>query len=547
MTKAPDPGPRDGPKARAALWVGAGIFLSRVAGFLRDATLAFYFGNSREADVWGAAVRIPNIIQNLLGEGTLSASFIPVYAEFLEEGREEDAGHFAGAALGILLVVGFGAALVGMAVAPLLVNLILHEWDPDKQALTVHLVRIMFPGMAIMVISAWALGILNSHRRFFVSYVAPVAWNAAIVAALIGFGSVLGWKAAGREADLVATMAWGALVGGALQLLVQLPWVLPVLRHFRLSLGRRVAGVRGAIRNFLPVVAGRGVVNLSALMDTFLAGLLADGALAMMGRAQTLYVLPISLFGMAIAASELPELSRSRGSVEDVLQPRVRDALERMAFLLIPSALAYIFLGDVITAGLFQRGEFGPVDTAGVYFVVAAYSLGLVASASSRALSSAYYALRDTRTPAMVATARVVLSFALGAALMFPLDRFAVGNLRLGAVGLGLGSAGGAWMEYLLLRRRLTLRIGPHGPPAGRVIRFMVAGLVAVGVGLLARGILGFSLAPGVLARLLGPTSVWLDPLAALGTAGGFGLAYLGTADLLGVGLPFRRKNPRRR
>lgn len=547
MTKSAESGPGDGREARAAIWVGAGIFLSRIAGFLRDAALNFYLGNSREADVWRAALRTPNVIQNLLGEGTLSASFIPIYAEFLEEGREEEAGRFAGAVLGILLVVAFSAALVGMALAPFLVGVLFHRWDPEKQALTAHLVRILFPMTAILVISSWALGILNSHRRFFVSYVAPVAWNAAIIATLVGFGSFMGWGAAGRHPDLVTVMAWGALAGGALQVAVQVPWVLPVLRHFRISLGRRVTGVREAALNFLPVVAARGVVNLSGLLDAVLAGLLAEAALAILSNAQTLYLLPVSLFGMSIAASELPELSRNRLAAREVLAPRVTEALQRMAFLLVPSALAYIFLGDVITAALFQRGAFGPTDTAAVHVVLATYALGLPASASSRALSSAFYAVRDTRTPALVATGRVLASLAIGASLMFPMDRLAVGGLRLGAVGLAFGSAVGAWLEYALLRRRLARHLGPHGPKGGSLARVLLAGLAAVAAGLAAKEILGFSLAPGYLPDLLRGAPLWLDPLAALGTVGAFGVTYLMVASLLGVGMPLRRRSSRAR
>ena len=546
MTTPPDPGTGNGRRARAAFWVGAGIFLSRVAGFLRDAVLAFYFGNSREADVWGAAIRTPNIIQNLLGEGTLSASFIPVYAGFLEEGREEDAGRFAGAALGLLLVTAFGVAIIGILLAPLYIGVIFRSWDAEKQALTVSLVKIIFPMTAVMVVSAWALGILNSHRRFFVSYVAPVAWNVSMIAALFTFGTLLGWEAAGRDPDLVTVMAWGALVGGVLQLAVQLPWVIPVLKHFRLSVSRRVTGVQEAIRNLAPVVAARGVVNLSSLMDLWLAGFLVEGAVAMMGRAQTLYFLPISLFGMAIAASELPELSRNRAAVGEVMVPRVRGALDRLAFLLIPSALAYVFLGDVLVAALFQRGDFGAVDTAAVHVVLAAYALGLPASASSRALSSAFYAIRDTRTPALIATGRVTLSMAIGASLMFPLDRIGVGELRYGVAGLALGSAVGAWLEFILLRRALGRHLNSHGPGVRRVARMMAAGGVALAVGLLTRSFLGFSARDGVLPDLLGESSIFLNPLAAAGTVGAFGVAYLGLAAALGVGIPLRRgKAPR--
>jgi putative peptidoglycan lipid II flippase len=540
VTTGPDPGPGPTRQARAAFWVGAGIFLSRVAGFLRDAVLAYYFGNSREADVWGAAIRTPNVIQNLLGEGTLSASFIPVYASFLEEGREEEAGRFAGAALGLLLVVAFGVAVLGILLAPLYVGLIFRSWDPQKQALTVHLVRIIFPMTAIMVVSAWALGILNSHRKFFVSYVAPVAWNAAMIAALVTFGTFLGWDAAGRDPDLVTAMAWGALVGGVLQLGVQLPWVIPVLKHFRLSVSRRIAGVREAIKNLVPVVAARGVVNVSSLVDLWLASFLVEGAVAMMGRAQTLYFLPISLFGMAIAASELPELSRNRLAVQGVLVPRVKGALDRLAFLLIPSALAYVFLGDVLVAALFQRGHFGPVDTAAVHLVLAAYAVGLPASASSRALSSAFYAVRNTRTPALIATGRVALSTAIGASLMFPLDRFGVGGLRYGVVGLATGSAVGAWVEFALLRRQLTRLLGSHGPGCGRVARMVGAGGVALMAGIGVRHLLGFSATGGLLPDLLGESSPLLNPLSAAGTAGAFGVVYLGMAAALGVGIPLR-------
>jgi len=541
VTKRTDSPPGTGPRARAAFWVGAGIFLSRIAGFVRDAVLAFYFGNSREADVWGAAIRTPNIVQNLLGEGTLSASFIPVYAGFLEEGREEDAGRFAGAALGLLIVVAFSVALLGVLLAPLYIGIIFRNWDPEKQALTVSLVRIIFPMTAVMVISAWALGILNSHRKFFVSYVAPVAWNASMIGALVTFGTFFGWQAAGRDPELVTMMAWGALVGGFLQLLVQLPWVVPVLKHFRLSLSRKVEGIQEAIRNLAPVVAARGVVNLSSLVDLWLAGFLVEGAVAMMGRAQTLYFLPISLFGMAIAASELPELSRNREAVQSVLVPRVRGALDRLALLLIPSALAYLFLGDVLVAALFQRGNFGATDTAVVRVVLAAYALGLPASASSRALSSAFYALRQTKTPAVIAGVRVGLSMAIGASLMFPLDRLGVGALRYGVAGLALGSAVGAWVEYLLLRRHLARHLGSHGPGSNRVLRMLLAGAMALVLGLGTRTLLGFSAREGILPDLLGQGSVLLNPLAAAGTAGVFGVAYLGLAAALGVGLPLRR------
>jgi len=541
VTKPTDPSQEQSRSARAAIWVGAGIFLSRIAGLVREVVFGYYFGATAVADVWRTALRTSYVIQNLLGEGTLSASFIPVYAEFLEKGKDQEAGRFAGAALGILTVVSFGLALLGMLLAPAFIPWLYSEWEPWMQDLAVTLVRIVFPMTAILVLSAWALGILNSHRKFFVSYVAPVVWNLALVAAMVGAGTYLGWWALGRNEDMAVALAWGALAGGVLQLLVQIPWVLPLLSHIRLSLVTRVEGVREAIRNFVPVVAARGVVNLSSLIDFWLAHFLVAGAAALMGFAQTLYLLPISLFGMAIAASELPELSRRRDELASVLVPRVRAALERLGFLLIPSVLAYLTLGEVFVAGLFQRGAFDPDATTVAYLILSAYALGLYASGSSRALSSAFYALRDTRTPALIASGRVVLSVGVGAALMFPFDTVRVGALGLGAVGLALGSAVGAWFEYGLLRRRLAKVLGAHGPRGGKLPRYLISGMVASGAGFGAKVILGFSKSPGVLTGWLGSDSALVDPLSLMGTATVFGVAYLMTTSLLGVGMPLKQ------
>jgi putative peptidoglycan lipid II flippase len=540
---APSPSRAGAAGARAAWLVGAGIFLSKVSGFVRESVFAFFFGTSPVADVWRAAFRTPNVIQNLLGEGTLSASFIPVYAELLEEGREEEAGHFAGAALGLLCVTAFGATLVGILVAPWMIPLFFPEWAPWQHELGIRIVRVIFVMTAILAVSAWALGILNSHRRFFVAYVAPAVWNVLVVATMGIFGGLLVW---GPE-RLAIALAWGALGGGVSQLLVQLPWTIPVLKSFRLSVSLRVTGVREALRNFWPVVVARGVVNLSGWLDVILAGLVAAGAISILGYAQILYMLPISLFGMSIAASELPELSRMRGRIGDELVPRVRTALERTWFLLVPSAIAYLVLGDLFVAALFEHGEFTRASTTVTWAVLSAYALGLLASSSSRVLSSAYYAVRDTRTPARIAYVRVSVSLIVGVSAMFPLDAFVVGSgegvLHFGAVGLGLGAAIGSWVEYVLLRRSLGRVIGPHGPPPSRLVRIVVSGLAAMLAAAGAKALLGSAvpLREGVLHRLLGSTSPWVNPTLALGTALAFGVVYLAVAAALGVGASPRR------
>jgi len=519
--------------------VGAGIFFSRISGFVRDVIFAYFFGNTGLADVWRVSLKAPNVIQNLLGEGTLSASVIPVYAEFLEQGREEDAGRFAGAVLGILMVVAGGAALLGILLAPALVPAFFFRWDTEKLALTTRMVQILFPMTAVLVVSAWALAVLNSHRRFFISYVAPVAWNGAILCTLVALGFGMGWSGS----TLLVAVAWGAFGGGVLQLIVQLPFVIPLLSHFRLSLSRMASGVTEAIRNFIPVVAARGVVNIGSLLDVFLAALLVEGAVAALGYAQTLYLLPISLFGMSIAASELPELSRQRARPPEELAAQVSTALERIHFLLIPSTLAFVLLGDLFIGGIYQRGSFLATDTPVVHAVLAAYALGLLASSGSRVLSTAFYALRDTRTPARVAYLRVALSLAIGVSLMFPLDGFGSGSLRFGAVGLAMGASVAAWVEYVMLRRRLGRALGAHGPRSSVRTRLLVAGGIASLVAVAAKWVLGSTVPrrDGLLTGLMMDSAPWLlQPTLALGTALIFGVAYLLASARLGVGIPLR-------
>ena len=513
MTTAPD-------RAGASWRVAAGILASRVAGLVREGVFAHFFGASGVADAWRAALRMPNFLQNLLGEGSLSASFIPIYSELLEEGREEDASRLAGAILGLLTLTAGLLAVLGILLAPILVAVIFAGFDPERQATTVGLVRILFPMTALLVVSAWALGVLNSHRRFFLPYVAPVAWNGAMIAAMVAGG--VAWGLSGEE--LVRVLAWGALLGGALQLGVQLPLVMRLVGEFRPSLSLDAFGVREAIRNFTPVVAARGVVNLSGYLDYFLAAFLVTGSVAMIGYAQTLYLLPIALFGMSVAASELPELSRERGVDRVRFASDLSRGMERVAYFLIPSAIGYLVLGDVIVAAFFQRGAFGSDAVQVAWVVLGSYAVGMPASATSRLLSSSFYALRDTRTPARIAYLRIAASLLVGLALIFPLDQVRVGELSLGPAGLALGASAGAWLEFILLRISLRRAMGPHGVPGGRLGRMLIAGGAALLVAIFCRPLLA-GLVPWV-ALLVG--------------VGGFAIIYLAGTWVLGVAEPLR-------
>ena len=302
---------RGGSKQHAIL-VAAGILLSRIAGLIRERVFAHYFGNSDAADAFKAAFRIPNFLQNLFGEGVLSASFIPVYAKLLAHKDDEEARRTAGAVAALLALTTSLIVLVGVLATPYLIDAIAGGFTGAKRELTIRLVRILFPSAGLLVFSAWCLGVLNSHRRFFLSYAAPVVWNAAMI------GTMWGWGRQNAEFPLAQILAWGSVAGSALQVIVQLPVVLRLLKGLHLSLNYRTENVKTVVSNFIPVFVGRGVVQISAYVDTLLASWLPMGAVAALSYAQILYLLPVSLFGMSVSASELPHMSGTLGSDEEV-------------------------------------------------------------------------------------------------------------------------------------------------------------------------------------------------------------------------------------
>ena len=446
---------------RSASLVAAGIFLSRIAGLIRERVFAHYFGSSDVADVFRAAIRIPNFLQNLFGEGVLSASFIPVYARLRALGEEEEASDVADAIAALLALITSVLVLIGVFATPYLIDAIAPGFQGAKRELTIRLVRILFPGAGLLVMSAWCLGILNSHRKFFLSYAAPIAWNAVMIATLIGFGGNR------SQESLAMITAWGSVVGSAMQLGVQLPVALRLVRRVRVQLGLQLASVREVIRNFFPVLISRGVVQLSAYVDSMIASFLPTGAVAFLGYAQILYTLPVSLFGMSVSAAELPAMSGAIGSETEVaeqLRTRLGRALRQIAFLVVPSAVAFLALGDVVAAVVYQSGRFTYADAIYVWGVLAGSAVGLLASSLGRLYSSTYYALRDTRTPLQFAIIRVVLTTVLGLFCALRLPQMLNIDRTWGVAGLTASAGIAGWIEFLLLRWKLHHRIGAVAP-----------------------------------------------------------------------------------
>ena len=255
----------------AATSVGAGILISRLAGLIRVSLIARYFGQRTDAvDAFNAAFRIPNLLQNLFGEGALSGSFIPVHAALRARGDHEGAAQTARAFFALLSLAIAFLVLLGVLAAPFITELLVPGFTGAKRELTIRLVRILFPGAGLLVASAWCLGILNSHGKFLLSYTAPVAWNAAMIATLVLFHQ-------GRDLETLAIyLAWGSVAGSALQFAVQWPLAWTLSRHgggFAITDAVRQIG-----RNFVPIAISRGAVQITGYIDRAIASWLPTGA-----------------------------------------------------------------------------------------------------------------------------------------------------------------------------------------------------------------------------------------------------------------------------
>ncbi len=504
-----------------AMLVAAGILLSRLFGLVRNRLLGHFLGTSDAGDAFNAAIRIPNILQNLFGEGVLSASFIPTYSRLLAEGNDEEAGRVAGAIGSLLALTSAVLVLIGIQLTPYAVAIIAPGFAGEKRELTILLVQVMFPGVGLLVLSAWALGVLNSHRRFFLPYASPVAMNIVMISALLYFGPRIGGDGEG-QARLVVWLAWASVLGSAAQLLVQTPTVWRVDRRIRIGLATSNPNVRAVLGQFAPVFVGRGVVQISAYVDNVLASLVSSGAVAVLSYAQVVTMLPVSLFGMSVSAAELPAMSGTVGTEDEVarvLRRRLSDGLHRIAFYVVPSAMAFLAIGDVIGATLYQTGRFGREDVVWMWGVLAGSAIGLLAGTLGRLYASTWYALRNARTPLGFALLRVSLTLGLGwaAALWLP-DAVGI-DRRWGVAGLTASAGVAAWVEYLLLRRSLIPRLGDVGVDRPYQVRLWGAALAAAVVAWGAKLVLGVQH-----PLLLGCVAI---PL--------YGLAYLGATASLSI------------
>ena len=496
---------RSGPGVAAA-----GIGLSRFSGVARSVLVTNILGIGLIGDAFAAAQRVPNILQNLFGEGALSAAFVPEYSRLLESDPKE-AGKLAGGILSFLLCLVAGLTAVAFLATEPITRSIAWGFTGERFDLTVQLVRIIILGTAVLVMSAWCLAILNSHGRFFLGYAAPVAWNICqiIVLIVLAISEVTGSTAA-------EALAWALVIGSLIQVLIQIPTVLRGNRNIRFNLLWKEPSTALVLRRFVPAVAGRGALQLSSFMDLALASLLSIGAASALAAAQAIYLLPVALIATSIVAVELPELSRSPDTA--TIHERVNKRLLQMLWLVGPILALYFAAGAPIADFLFNLGGLrNSIDTGDltvIGFALGAYALGLPALLSSRLLQSVCFSTGDTTTPSRIALARVLLSAGLGLVLMFQFEQVVVINQtlvgfgdwnfvwgplpdaarnaqqlppRLGPVGLALGSAIGAWFEFWWLRKHVLNEWSIERLTKSGLWKHTVPALIALGTALALR------------------------------------------------------------
>lgn len=438
--------------AKSASLIGIATLFSRILGFIRDIIIAKLFGTARYAQAFVVAFRIPNLLRDLVGEGATNAAFVPVFSEYLVQRRREEFWELANIVLNLLFILLAIMVVLGIIFSPIIVRLIAPGFikDLDKLSITIKLTRIMFPYLVLIGLTAYAMGILHAFKSFAAPAFGPCLLNIALI-----FAASI---ASTRMRQPVLGLAIGVLVGGILQLVIQLPSL--YRRGFRIkSYTLRItaharAGAKRIGLLLLPRTFGSVIYQLNVFIDTILASLssiVGEGSVAAIYYANRIIQFPLAVFGIAVSTAALPTMSIQ--AAEDNLE-KLRSTLSfslRSIFLImLPSSAGLIILSKPITRILFERGEFNAYSTSITSLALLFYSFGLFAYSGVKVLASCFHSLQDTLTPVKVASVCLIINLFLNLILMFP--------LKVG--GLALASSISATTNFLILFFLLRKKIG---------------------------------------------------------------------------------------
>lgn len=433
--------------------VSAMTFISRILGFVRDMMYAQLFGAGAGMDAFFVAFRIPNFLRRLFAEGAFSQAFVPVFSEYKTCRSQEELQALVDQVTGTLGGILFLVTAVGVFAAPLLVWIFAPGFSDDqaKFDLTATMLRITFPYLLFISLTACAGGILNSYGRFAVPALTPVLLNLCMIGAAL-------WLAPYLERPVIG-LAWGVFVAGLTQLLFQLPYLKGLKLLPRPRWGWRSAGVQKILRLMLPGIFGSSVAQINLLFDTLLASFLVTGSVSWLYYSDRLVEFPLGLFGVALGTVILPALSQKHAAAATDSFSRTLDWALRWALLIgVPATVSLILLGGPLLATLFRYGEFGADDVRMATRSLIAFALGLLAFMLIKVLAPGFYARQDTRTPVRIGVLAMIINSGLALVLIFPLAH----------AGLALATTLSAYLNasllFMLLRRHGVYRPAPGWP-----------------------------------------------------------------------------------
>ncbi len=444
---------------KAATTIGTGTLLSRILGFFRDMVIANFFGAGMAADAFFMAFRIPNLWRRLVGEGSLTVSFIPVYTEYLTKRSEEETRKVTDVAFTIAGVILLILTVLGILFSPILIRIIAWGWSkyPEKFQLTVTLNQIMFPYIFFMGLFALCMGILNSRRHFFAPAIAPIFLNISIIVSVFFFYHI--------SKIPVMTLALGVLAGGVIQFFFQIPFLWKKGITFRFDFNFRNPAIKRIGLLMVPAIIGTGVYQINSSIDMIFASFLPSGSVSYLFFADRLMEFPLGIFAIAIGMASLPSLSglASQGKTEE-LRETLSFTFRLVSFVSVPAMVGLIALKTPIVNLLFQRGLFDHAATEKTTFALLFYSVGLWAIAGSRTIVPAFYSLQDTWTPFKISLVCLGTNIILNTIFIF------LTPLMHG--GLALATSLSSMLNLVLLFWRLGPKLG--GMDIGRNIKSLL-------------------------------------------------------------------------
>ena len=466
---------------RSAGVVSVAVLMSRVTGLLRESMMARLFGAGLIYDAFMLGFRIPNLTRDLFAEGALSSAFVPTFTEYLTNRGKQAAARLANlVATALIIVVGVVCAL-GVIFAPQLVHLMAPGFAavPGKFELAVRMTRIMFPFLLLVALAAQAMGVLNASNKFGVPAMASTFFNIGSV----GFGIALGiWFGPALHLSRIEGMAIGVVLGGALQLVWQLPTLYSLGFRFRAAFDWNHPGLQRIFRLMVPAILGNAAVQINVMVNTNFASTIADpvrgldGPVSWLSYAFRFMQLPLGLFGVAMASATLPSISRSAAAGNmDEFRRTLSKSLGMVFLLTLPSSVGLAILGKSIIGAIYQGGRFQLYDTQRTAVALSCYAIGLAGYAALKVLNPAFYALGDARTPMLVSLGSIVVNFATA--------EFMIHLAGLGHAGLALSTSVVALFGFFLLFEILRRRLGGvYGRDlAGGVGKVLIASLVMAG------------------------------------------------------------------